>query len=70
MLSGKAVARAVRAQFLVDSALNAIATSQMFGIPVPKMCEDQPVESSSSSNDPDSYYQPILKPSPVLKEIH
>lgn len=35
MLSGKAVARAVRAHFLVDSALNAIATSQMFDIPVP-----------------------------------
>lgn len=35
MLSGKAVTRAVRAHLLVDSALNTIATAQMFGVPVP-----------------------------------
>jgi hypothetical protein len=34
MLSGKAVACAVWAHLLVDSALNTIATAQMLGIPV------------------------------------
>jgi len=52
MLSGKAVARAVRAHFLVDSALNAISTSHIFGIRVPKVFEDKPVELSSCSNAP------------------
>lgn len=40
MLTGKAVARAVRAHFLVDSALNTIATSHMLDIPVPKVSDD------------------------------
>ena len=35
MLSGKAVARAVRAHLLVDAALNTIATAQMLDVPVP-----------------------------------
>jgi hypothetical protein len=52
MLSGKAVARAVRAHFLVDSALNAISTSHIFGIRVPKVFEDKPVELPSCSTAP------------------
>ena len=47
MLSGKAVARAVRAHFLVDSALNAIATSSAFGVPVPKVFEEPHQEEPS-----------------------
>lgn len=36
MLSGKAMARAVRAHLLVDAALNTMATAQMLsGVPVP-----------------------------------
>ena len=46
MLSGKAVARAVRAHLLVDSALNTIATAQMLGIPVPRIFSED-----SSSDD-------------------
>lgn len=49
MLSGKALARAVGAHFLVDTALNTIATSQMFALPVPKVFEDQSVDSPSCS---------------------
>ena len=37
MLSGKTVAVAVRAHLLVDSSLNTIATTQMLGIPVPRI---------------------------------
>ena len=40
MLVGKAVARAFRAHLLVDCALNTIATSHMFSVPVPKVFED------------------------------
>ena len=35
MLSGKAMARAVRAHLMVDSALNTMATAEMLGVPVP-----------------------------------
>ena len=35
MLGGKAVARAVRAHLLVDGALNAIVTSQIYNTAVP-----------------------------------
>ena len=35
MLSGKAMARAVRAHLMVNSALNTIATAEMLGVPVP-----------------------------------
>ena len=35
ILSGKAVARAVRAHLLVDSALNTMATAQMLCVPLP-----------------------------------
>ena len=41
MLSGKAIARAVRAHLLVDSALNTIATAQMLGLPVPHVSRDE-----------------------------
>ena len=41
MLSGKAVARAVRAHLLVDSALNTIATAQMLGLPFPHVSRDE-----------------------------
>jgi hypothetical protein len=53
MMSGKAVARAVRAHLLVDSALNAIATSHTFGIPVPRVFANQHEESPPCSRDPD-----------------
>ena len=58
MLSGKAVARAVRAHFLVDSALNTIATSYMFDITVPRVYDEQPVESPSCSCVPDNINDP------------
>ena len=37
MLSGKAVARAVRGHLLVDSALNIIATSAALHLPIPDL---------------------------------
>jgi hypothetical protein len=54
MLSCKAVAQAVQAHFLVDSALNTITTSNNFDIPVPQVFEDQPVESPSCSSAHDN----------------
>lgn len=36
MLSGKAIARAIRGHFLVDTALTALILSNIYGIPVPK----------------------------------
>lgn len=36
MLSGKAIARAERCHFLVDTALTALILSNIYGIPVPK----------------------------------
>ncbi|CAG2232857.1 unnamed protein product [Mytilus edulis] len=37
MLSGKAIARAVRGHFLLDTALTALILSNIYGIPVPKI---------------------------------
>ena len=37
ILSGKAVARAVRGHFLIDSALNIICTSEALGLPMPDL---------------------------------
>ena len=37
MLSGKAVARAARGHFLIDSALNIICTSEALGLPMPDL---------------------------------
>ncbi|CAG2204334.1 unnamed protein product [Mytilus edulis] len=37
MLSGKAIARAVRGHFLLDTALTALILSDIYGIPVPKI---------------------------------
>ncbi|CAC5377772.1 unnamed protein product [Mytilus coruscus] len=45
MLSGKAIARAVRGHFLVDTALTALILSNIYGIPVPK------IEVSSEENE-------------------
>ena len=51
MLSGKAVARAVRAHLLVDSPLNTIATAQMLGIPVPRIsCENSTTDDHMEGN--------------------
>ncbi|CAG2195214.1 unnamed protein product [Mytilus edulis] len=44
MLSGKAIARAVRGHFLLDTALTALILSNIYGIPVPK------IEVSSEEN--------------------
>ena len=44
MLCGKAVAH-----LLIDSVLNTIATSHMFAIPLPSLCDDQSLESPSCS---------------------
>ena len=41
MLSGKAVARAIRAHLLVDSALNTMATAQQLGLPVPGVSSEE-----------------------------
>ena len=40
MLSGKAVARAVRAHLLTDSALNIIATAEMLGVSIPRVFDE------------------------------
>lgn len=50
MLHGKAVARAVRAHFLVDGALNTIATSQMCNVPVPMIWHMKSPGSSDPAN--------------------
>ena len=51
MLSGKAVAHAVRAHLLVDSSLNTIATAQMLGIPVPRISyEDSTTDDHMEGN--------------------
>lgn len=63
MMSGKAVARAVRAHILVDSALNAIASSQMFDIPVATAFENRSLPSSSgnaTTNSEDGKYLTLM----------
>lgn len=64
MLSGKAVARAVRAHFLIDSALNALATSEMCGLAKPQVYTDQLVAteacSTHSNNNQTGRYQTVL----------
>ena len=53
MLNGKAVSRALRADLLVDGALNTIGTSQMCDVPIPNV---SPVASSLvSSSIPEKY---------------
>ena len=44
ILSGKAVARAVRAHLLVDAALNTITTAQMLDVPVPTFVNEKDSE--------------------------
>ena len=51
ILSGKAVARAVRAHLLVDSALNTMATAQMLGVPLPCVySEEESIQTCGQSN--------------------
>ena len=51
ILSGKAVARAVRAHLLVDSALNTMTTAQMLGVPLPCIySEEESIQTSGQSN--------------------
>ena len=40
MLSGKAIARAVRAHFIVDAALNALVISNTFNVSLPSQLDD------------------------------
>ena len=49
MLSGKAIARAVRAHFIVDAALNALMLRKVFNVPLP--CHTEAPESNDSDND-------------------
>jgi hypothetical protein len=48
MMSGKALARAVRGHFLVDTALTALIISLVYGIPVPKF-ESNPDENGDKT---------------------
>ncbi|VDI57080.1 Hypothetical predicted protein [Mytilus galloprovincialis] len=51
MLSGKAIARAVRGHFLLDTALTALILSNIYGIPVPK------IEVNSEENREENFTQ-------------
>ena len=47
MLSDKAIARAVRGHFIVDSALNALILASIFNVPIPgvsEMANNEPEE--------------------------
>jgi hypothetical protein len=51
MMSGKALARAVRCHFLVDTALTALILSLVYGIPVPKFKSNSAPWPSSTETD-------------------
>ncbi len=55
MLSGKAIARAVRAHFIVDAALNALILKSGFNVPLP--C--QPDTSASSDNEDQDFAETV-----------
>ena len=65
MLSGKAIARAIRAHFLVDAALNAILLAKAYDLPVSHVTEDdQPntdAEESFPQNEDLKEAQGLLK---------
>ena len=44
MLSGKAIARAVRGHLIVDAAFNALLLAKIFGVPLPGSSESEDVE--------------------------
>ena len=48
MMSGKAVSRAVRGHFLVDSALQAILVSNTFDLPLPEKIKTTPANEESA----------------------
>ena len=65
MLSGKSVARAVRAHLSVDSAMNTIAISEMCSIPTPEEFKDQhqkPDICCTDINSPTGIFQCALYP--------
>jgi len=63
MLSGKAVARAVRGHLLIDSALNIITTSEALHLPIPDLkgtdsSTSTPMLETSSENQPSNSKHP------------
>ena len=52
MLSGKAVQRAFRAHLLVENALNAILTADVFNLSLPKTCLAKTTEEAELVKDP------------------
>ena len=71
MLSGKAISRALRGPILVSGALNAMLTSEVFGIPLPgtqQVIEQEedattvPDHQSNQSNPPEPDENPGTRP--------
>jgi hypothetical protein len=54
MMSGKALARAVRCHFLVDTALTALILSLVYGIPVPKFKSNSDENGNKTIHNNDS----------------
>ena len=54
ILTGKAIARAVRAHLLVDAALNTLVLSKTLNVPIPGM-QDKPNDPASPENQPHSF---------------
>jgi len=59
MLSGKAIARAVRVHFIVDAALYALVLRKLFNVPLP--CHTEAPENNDSDNDELLLTQTVLK---------
>ena len=51
ILSGKAISRAIRGHFLVDSALNALLTAEEFGVRLPSNHTPETVEEVIARSD-------------------
>ncbi len=51
MLSGKAISRATRGHYIVDSALNALLISQAYGLPLPLLPENAETEDGTTTED-------------------
>ena len=52
MLSGKAIARAIRAHFLVDAAVNAILLAKAYNLPLSHVTEDDQLNSDAEESFP------------------
>jgi len=67
MLSGKAIARAIRVHFIVDAALDALILRRVLNAPLP--CQLEKPE-SNDDNDPDIAESADLSDSQYLDEAH